>query len=134
MVRRPLGGWAKKARDAATKAFKASRPEKPRNPAISAANKAEAIKALRNGRCLTLTYDGLPRMVEVHTVGDTRSGRAVMSVYQVGGQSRHLPTTGWRMMHLDECFEVALSDYRSAAPRRGYRKGAKGFRSIEAEV
>lgn len=108
--------------------------EKPKNTLAAASNRTAAVDALRKGICLTLTYDDLPRMVEVHTVGISKAERPAMSCYQVGGQSNEGQPLGWRMMCFDECFNVQLSNYPSNAPRPGYRKGAKTFARIEAEI
>lgn len=113
---------------------KQPKPERPKNASGAAANREKAISALCQKLCLALTYDGLPRIVEVHTVGTTRADRPAMSVYQVGGQTHEGSVTDWRTMCFDECFDVALSDNPSAAPRPNYRRGAKTFKRIDFEV
>ena len=57
-----------------------------------------------------------------------------MSVFQVDGQTNHPPIPGWRLFCFDECFDVALSNLPSTAPRPDYKKGAKQFIRIDAEV
>ncbi|MBS0255816.1 MAG: hypothetical protein JSS36_11575 [Proteobacteria bacterium] len=57
-----------------------------------------------------------------------------MSVYQVDGQSNSPPIPDWRLFCFDECFDVRLTNVPSAAPRPQYKKGAKQFKRIDAEV
>lgn len=107
---------------------------KPKNFVQAGHDKHLAISALETGVSLSLTYDGLHRMVEVHAVGVTTAGRPAMSAYQVDGQSNTPPIPDWRLFCFDECFDVALTTIKSNAPRAGYKKGAKSFRKIDAEI
>jgi hypothetical protein len=107
---------------------------KPKNLAQATQNKALAISAIEKGVCLSLTYEGLPRVVEVHTVGTTTNFKPAMNAYQVDGESGMPPVTEWRMFLFDECFDVALSETESTAPRADFKKGAKLFRKIDKQV
>ncbi|WP_143102853.1 hypothetical protein [Rhizobium sp. NFR07] len=107
---------------------------KPKNISQANSNKAAAMDALGKGVCLSITYNGLPRVVEVHTVGTSSAFRAAMSVLQVDGQSSTAPIPDWRLFCFDECFDVELTDISSKAPRPGYKRGAKQFRKIEGEI
>jgi hypothetical protein len=107
---------------------------KPKNLAQAAQNKALAISAIEKGVCLSLTYEGLPRVVEVHTVGTTTAFKPAMSAYQVDGESGMPPASDWRIFLFDECFDVALTDTASTAPRADYKKGARQFRSIDKQA
>lgn len=97
-------------------------------------NRALALSAIRQGVCIHLLYDGCERVAEVHTVGVTTAGRPAMSVYQVDGQSNTPPIPDWRLFCFDECFDVRLTNIPSAAPRPEYKKGAKQFKRIDAEI
>lgn len=107
---------------------------KPKNISEANTNRALALEALDKALCLSLTYDGLLRIVEVHTVGTTTAFRQAMSVWQVDGQSNTPPIPDWRLFCFDQCFNVSLLDIPSTAPRPKYKKGAKQFRSIDREV
>lgn len=113
------------------------KPIKPfaqKNPFEAAQNRALAIQALQGEVCLMLTYDRLLRLVEVHTIGPTKTGRPAMSTFQVDGQSKTPPIPHWGLFCFDECFDVALSNLPSAAPRPDYKKGAKQFSRIDFEL
>jgi hypothetical protein len=107
---------------------------KPKNLAQAAENKTLAIAALDKGVCLSLTYEGIPRTAEVHTVGTTTAFKQAMSVSQVGDERNTPSVSDWRLFSFDECFDVALTDTPSAAPRPGYKKGSKQFRKIDREI
>ena len=57
-----------------------------------------------------------------------------MSAYQIDGQSNTPPIPDWRHFCFDECFDVRLLDLPSCAPRPQYKKGAKQFRRIDADL
>jgi hypothetical protein len=82
-----------------------------------------ACQALRAGMCLMISYDGYTRVVEVHAVGFTKEGNAVMRVWQIRGGSVSNEPVGWKLLRLDEARAVGVTSEASAAPRRGYRKG-----------
>jgi hypothetical protein len=107
---------------------------KPKNLAQATQNKALAISAIEKGVCLSLTYEGLPRVVEVHTVGTTTAFKSAMNAWQVDGESSMPPVSEWRVFLFDECFDVALTDIKSDAPRPDYKKGARQFRKIDKQV
>lgn len=107
---------------------------KPKNLAQAAQNKAIAISAIEKGVCLSLTYEGLARVVEVHAVGTTTAFKPAMSAYQVDGENGLPPVQDWRLFLFDECFDVALSDVKSEAPRPDHKKGARQFRNIDKQV
>lgn len=115
-------------------ASKALKPNWAKNPTQAAANHSLAIEAIDKRLCLTLNYHGCARVAEVHTVGTTTRGRPAMSVYQVDGQANEATIPDWQLFCFDECFNVALSDRPSDAPRPKYEKGAKQFRRIDREV
>lgn len=130
----PFGSWPPKKAHNPFAAPKLTKPFAKKNHLEAGQNHSLALEALRSGVCLTLTYDDCRRIVEVHTVGTTTPGRPAMSVYQVDGETNTLPISGWRLFCFDKCFNVALSDSPSTAPRADYKKGAKQFKRIDGEV
>lgn len=86
-----------------------------------------ACAALRSGRRLDLLYHGFRRVVEVHAVGVTDEGQAVMLAWQVrGGSVSHVPT-GWKLFRLDAIRDAAPTDEASSAPRPGYNGGGQAM-------
>jgi hypothetical protein len=93
-----------------------------------------ACEALRLAKCLELRYDGFTRVVEVHTVGNTKDGNGIMLVWQVRGGSVSGERQGWKMMRLDETFSTIVIEEKSAAPRVGYKRGDKSIASIRCQI
>ena len=94
-----------------------------------------ACAAIKTGTRLDLRYDGYSRTVEVHAVGLTAEGNAVMRVWQVRGGSVHNESVGWKLMRLDEGFSAFHTDEKSMAPRPGYkREDAIMKRGISCQV
>lgn len=138
MAKRPTFGTFKPIRRIKPKSpFVAVKPIKLdalKNLFEADANKAKAIEALRGGKYLTFTYEGLLRVAHVHTVGTSTADRPAMSVRQVDGQTNSPPLPRWGLFCFDECFNVALSNIPAPAPHPEYKKGAKQFKFIDAEL
>jgi hypothetical protein len=93
-----------------------------------------ACDALRAGKRLELLYDGFSRVVEVHAVGITDEGKAVMRVWQVRGGSQSSERMGWKLMTLDEASSANILDEVSEAPRSGYARADKAMSSINCQL
>jgi len=93
-----------------------------------------ACEALRSGRLLELRYDGYSRSVEVHAVGWSSAGHAVMRAWQVRGGSASGERSGWKLMRLDEASGSRVLDEASEAPRRGYKRGDAAMSRIVCEL
>ena len=93
-----------------------------------------ACQALKAGKCLQVSYDGFMRIVEVHAVGFTAEGNAVMRVWQVSGGSSSNEPVGWKLLTLAEARASAIASEASAAPRRGYRRGDPAMSRIVCQI
>ena len=93
-----------------------------------------ACDAIREGKVLRLNYDGFSRDLEVHAVGYTKDGVAIMRVWQISGGSVSNERTGWKLMHIGEARSAELSESESGAPRAGYKRGDKAISRIIAEL
>ena len=131
MVRKPANPYAFKRARAAPKAIK---PVKATNPYGAAQNRDLALAALRGGVRLTLTYENLMRVVDVYTIGLTTRRRPAMSAFQVDGYSHSFPMTDWRLFCFDECFDVSVTNIPRSPTHPDYKKGAKQFIRIDAEL
>lgn len=93
-----------------------------------------ACEAISKGCRLEVRYDGFTRVVEVHAVGTSKSGNAIMRVWQVRGGSASGSQTGWKIFRLDEIVGAELSDEPSTAPQPGYKRGDSAMARVICEV
>jgi hypothetical protein len=93
-----------------------------------------ACQALRAGKCLAVSYDGYSRVVEVHAVGYSEEGHALMRVWQVRGGSVSNEPVGWKLLRLDEVRGVSITSETSAAPRPGYRHNDRSMARIVCQL
>lgn len=80
-----------------------------------------ACEAISTGCCLELQYDGFVRVVEIHAVGISKKGTAIMRVWQVRGGSASGGNSGWKLLNLDEIIGARILDEPSEAPQSGYK-------------
>lgn len=92
------------------------------------------VTAGQAGRCLSLSYNGFARLVEVHAVGVTRAGNRVMRVWQVSGGSSSGKPVGWKLMSIGEASNMAISEQIAQVPRERYRRGDKAMARIDWQV
>lgn len=78
-----------------------------------------ACDALKQGKRLRITYDGVSRVVEPHVVGTSTAGNPVMRAWQVSS-TKPGGNGVWRLFRLDKTWRFTILDERSEAPRRGY--------------
>ncbi len=73
--------------------------------------------SLASATCLSFSYDGKPRTIEVHAIGaSTKDGATVIRGYQVDGESsRALPC--WALFRADTIVDPELTEVFSLAPR-----------------
>ncbi|HEX8570757.1 MAG TPA: hypothetical protein VF699_12675 [Caulobacteraceae bacterium] len=93
-----------------------------------------ACEALRRKRLLELTYDGYTRSLEVHAVGWSKDGHALMRAWQVQGGSAGGEASGWKLMRLEEASAARVLDRPSEAPRKGYKRGDAAMSRIVCEL
>lgn len=92
-----------------------------------------ACEALQTGRRLELRYDGHSRIIEVHAVGTSKDGNALMR----GWQTRCTKPGGngcWRLYRLDKAWNYGLSDELSQAPRTGYKLNDSDIAFIRCQI
>lgn len=88
-----------------------------------------ACEAIDFGICVHVTYDGLERVGEVHTVGVTKRGKPAMRLYQVEGADR-----GWKLMTLQKVEAIRFEHRQSLAPRDEYAYNDTGMSSIIKQI
>ena len=92
-----------------------------------------AKDAFRQSKVLELRYAGFNRLVEVHAIGYSRDGHAIMRCWQLSGGGKG-KRVGWRLIRLDDAAAAHISSDGSAAPRRGYKRGDRDMERILLEL
>lgn len=90
--------------------------------------------ALQSGKCVEFEYDHQPRTVEIHAIGQTRTGKTCFRGYQVGGGSLSGAEEGWKLFSVNRISEPTITEAVSMAPREGYTQGDSAFAEISAQV
>lgn len=91
------------------------------------------IAAIQNRQVLSLTYDGIDRIVEPHTVGVSKTGNDVLRCYQTAG-GHITPGHEWDLLLLNKIRYLTATGMTFSTPRPGYKKGDRGMTKIYAEL
>ena len=76
--------------------------------------------AISNRRILSFTYDGLPRVVEPHLLGDRTTGKMGLSAYQIDGQSKSNTVPDWRPFTVSKIQDLEVTGRSFSGTRPGY--------------
>lgn len=87
---------------------------------------------IRRQRVLRLTYLGHTRLVEPHAIGVTTAGHRALLAWQIQGDSKSEPPTGWRTFLIDEIKAPAVT-VRDFSPRSTYSREKASLR-VEHDV
>ena len=77
---------------------------------------AVLVAAIDSRRIVTFVLEGRARVAEPHDLGII-NGQAKLFFYQVGGESRSQPPTGWRWAELAKIADLDLTDRPFPGPR-----------------
>lgn len=91
-------------------------------------------QAISEKRILNFTYDGLPRTVEPHLVGDRTTGKTGLSAYQIGGKSHSNSVPYWRPFTVSKIRELEITDQTFDKPRPGYNPNDSRMTVIHCRV
>lgn len=92
------------------------------------------LDMVRNRRIISFYYDGLPRIVEPHAYGLTKTDREAIRAYQTGGRSVSGSIPGWRLFLLDEMSPPRDTGRSFVGTRPGYSRGDEGLPTIFCEL
>jgi hypothetical protein len=91
------------------------------------------IDAINNFQVLTFTYSGIPRVVEPHAFGLSRTGKAVLRCYQTHG-GHITPGHEWDLCDLSKISDLKVAGALFQIPRSGYRRGDSHMIRIFAQL
>ena len=91
------------------------------------------IKAIQNRKLLALTYNGITRTVEPHTVGVSTRGNDVLSCFQI--QGGHIkPGHEWDLLTISKITNLNVLEDSFSGTRKGYRRSDSRMTTIYAEL
>ena len=94
---------------------------------------ATIVDAIRTKKVLSLTYDGIARVVEPHAYGVSSTGSELLRCYQIGGGHKE---TGhnWDMLTVSKIIGLAATGATFSSAREGYRRGDKKMARVYVEL
>ena len=92
------------------------------------------VEAISARHLLVLDYHGKTRIVEPHTFGLDRWGRALLCAYQVECESPSKSATGWRFFFIEQMSNTRLDPRRFVMARPEFVRGDGAFKAITAEL
>ena len=90
--------------------------------------------AIRTLAVLQLDYDGRLRIVEPHCHGTSRTGKEALRVYQIAGESKSGPGSGWRMLVVEKISGLHATGQRFAGPQPDYNPNDSDMISIHCRL
>jgi hypothetical protein len=76
--------------------------------------------AIRLRHVVRFLYHGGVREVEPHVYGRDAGGSELLRAYQLRGPSSSGQTGGWKMFHVEDMTDLAVTFESFTAPRAGY--------------
>lgn len=88
--------------------------------------------AISNKKVVTFHYDGMPRVVEPHLLGTTKTGNLALRAYQIGGYSSS-GVLSWKLFLVEKMSNIqVLND--DFVERPDYNPYDKGMMNIHCRI
>jgi hypothetical protein len=94
---------------------------------------ATIADAIRTKKVLSLTYDGMARVVEPHAYGVSSTGSELLRCYQVGGDHRE-NGHNWDMLTVSKIVGLVATGATFYSAREGYWHGDKKMARVYVEL
>ena len=92
------------------------------------------ITAIKQKNVLSLTYEGIPREVEPHAYGVSKSGNELLRCYQVSGRHNSERAHDWELLSVAQIAGLVNTGAIFAGPRPDYKRGDKAMALIYQEL
>lgn len=90
--------------------------------------------AVRNRQVISFVYDGLHRVVQPATYGETTTGKLTLRACQIDGLSKSTTLPFWKLYTEEKLVDpVVTGDVFSTFAEDGYTRGDSAFARIIAE-
>lgn len=94
----------------------------------------DLASAIHNRQVISFTYDGMHRVVQPATYGQTTTGKLTLRACQVGGASRRNTVPCWELYTEAKIVDPSLTgEVFETFALSGYTRGDSGFTRIIAE-
>jgi hypothetical protein len=90
--------------------------------------------AIRLKHVVRFLYHGAIREVEPHVYGRDASGSELLRAYQLRGHSNSGETEGWKMFHVEDISNLAVTFEPFMAPRAGYTPVDKTIAFVNCRI
>jgi predicted DNA-binding transcriptional regulator YafY len=79
--------------------------------------------AIRSRHVIEFDYEGHHRIVNPHTVFDTKDGHTCLEAWQTGGTGLRTPPPDWGHFRLSKIRNLVITDASFAGPQPEYNPG-----------
>lgn len=94
----------------------------------------DLASAIRDRQVISFTYDGVHRVVQPATYGQTTTGKLTLRACQVGGASRRITVPCWELYTEAKMLDLELiGEVFETFALAGYTRGDSAFTRIIAE-
>lgn len=92
------------------------------------------IEAIENRKLMEFNYDGNFRIVEPHTVGISKTGKEMLSAYQIDGNSNRGEVPCWGQFSISKIENLNVLSDKFTGTRNGYTRGDSRMSEIFTEL
>lgn len=92
------------------------------------------VKAIKEKKLISLTYDSLNRIVEPHACGVSTKGYETLRCFQIEGDHISKKSHDWMLLKFSKISNLEVLDKNFDKPRTGYKKGDKAIEIIYKEL
>jgi predicted DNA-binding transcriptional regulator YafY len=94
----------------------------------------QIISAIENRKILEFDYEGQFRVVEPHTVGISKTGKHMLSAFQIDGESNKIKIPDWGQFSISKITHLNIQGNEFKGIRHGYTRGDSRMVEIFSEL
>jgi predicted DNA-binding transcriptional regulator YafY len=94
----------------------------------------QIISAIEKRKIIEFDYEGHFRVVEPHTVGISKTGKYMLSAFQIDGESNKIQIPDWGQFSISKINHLNIQSDEFTGTRPGYTKGDSRMDGIFSEL